>query len=151
MEMNSAVGARPRDRLRGDTIVVGIDVGSTTVKAVVVDPATKEILWSDYQRHETRQAEKVLELLVAIGGQFADVLRDHIRIFITGSGSHPLRGPIGARFVQEVNAVTMAVDHLHPDVRAVIELGGQDAKIILFHENQETGDKRAIASMNDKC
>src|SRR5947209_19495728 len=45
----------------------------------------------------------------------------------------------------------MAVDHLHPDVRAVIELGGQDAKIILFQEQEKTGDKRAIASMNDKC
>jgi activator of 2-hydroxyglutaryl-CoA dehydratase/predicted nucleotide-binding protein (sugar kinase/HSP70/actin superfamily) len=151
METNSAVGARPRDKLRGDTIVVGIDIGSTTVKAVVVDPATKEILWSDYQRHETRQAEKGLELLVAIGRQFEDIPRDHIRIFITGSGSGPLREPIGARFVQEVNAVTMAVGHLHPDVRAVIELGGQDAKIILFQEHERTGEKRAIASMNDKC
>ena len=47
--------------------------------------------------------------------------------------------------------MTMAVDHLHPDVRAVIELGGQDAKIIVYQEQQQTGDKRAIASMNDKC
>src|SRR5687767_5255072 len=100
MDTNSAVSVRPRDRLSGDTIVVGIDVGSTTVKAVVVDPATKEILWSDYQRHETRQAEKALELLVAIGRQFEDIRRDHIRMFITGSGSGPLREPIGARFVQ---------------------------------------------------
>src|SRR4029077_6670458 len=114
----------------GDAIVVGIDVGSTTVKAVVVDPATRQILWSDYQRHETRQAEKVLELLVAIGGQFPEVPRGKIRTFITGSGAGPLREPVGAKFVQEVNAVTMAVDYLHPDVHAVIELGGQDAQII---------------------
>ena len=143
--------ARPRARLTGDSIVVGVDVGSTTVKAVVIDPASRDILWSDYQRHETRQAEKALELLVAIGREFDDIPRDHIRAFITGSGSGPLREPLGARFVQEVNAVTMAVDHLHPDVRAVIELGGQDAKIILYQENEQTGDKRAIASMNDKC
>jgi activator of 2-hydroxyglutaryl-CoA dehydratase/predicted nucleotide-binding protein (sugar kinase/HSP70/actin superfamily) len=142
---------RPRARLKGDTIILGIDVGSTTVKAVVIDPDTKQILWSDYQRHETRQAEKVLELLVAIGGEFDDIPRENIRAFITGSGSGPLREPTGARFVQEVNAVTMAVDHLHPDVRAVIELGGQDAKIIIYQENEQTGDKRAIASMNDKC
>src|SRR5579872_3588515 len=93
-----------------DTIIVGIDVGSTTVKAVVIDPRSKEILWSDYQRHETRQAEKTLDLLVAIGGEFADIPRERIRTFITGSGSGPLREPIGARFVQEVNAVSMAVD-----------------------------------------
>src|SRR5579864_2433120 len=141
----------PREPPTGDTLVIGLDVGSTTVKAVVVDPATKAILWSDYQRHETRQAEKTLELLVAIGGAFAGIARERIRLFITGSGSGPLREPTGARFIQEVNAVTMAVDHLHPDVRAVIELGGQDAKIILFQENAQTGDKRAIASMNDKC
>ena len=68
----------------GDSIFVGIDVGSTTVKAVVIDPASRDILWSDYQRHETRQAEKVLELLVAIGGEFDHFSRDHIRAFITG-------------------------------------------------------------------
>jgi activator of 2-hydroxyglutaryl-CoA dehydratase/predicted nucleotide-binding protein (sugar kinase/HSP70/actin superfamily) len=147
----TGVAGRPRDRLRGESLLVGIDVGSTTVKAVVVDPETREILWSDYQRHETRQAEKTLELLVAIGGEFEDIRPDRIRTFITGSGSGPLREPIGSRFVQEVNAVTMAVDALHPDVRAVVELGGQDAKIILYQENQQTGDKRAIASMNDKC
>ncbi|HUR38529.1 MAG TPA: BadF/BadG/BcrA/BcrD ATPase family protein, partial [Planctomycetota bacterium] len=141
----------PRSRLSGDALVVGIDVGSTTVKAVAVDPQTKAILWSDYQRHETRQAEKTLELLVAIGDAFRDVPRAGIRAFITGSGAGPLKEPLGAKFVQEVNAVTMAVDHLHPDVRSVIELGGQDAKIIIYKENEQTGDKRAIASMNDKC
>ena len=73
-----------------DRLIVGIDVGSTTVKAVVVDPSTTEILWADYQRHETRQAEKTLELLVAIGREFHDIPREQIRIFITGSGSGPL-------------------------------------------------------------
>jgi len=132
------------------TLVVGIDVGSTTVKAVVVDPRTREILWSDYQRHETRQAEKVMELLVAIGDAFSDVPLDRVRVFITGSGAGPLREPLGAKFVQEVNAVTIAVDQLHPDVGSVVELGGQDAKIIVYKETA-SGEKRAIASMNDKC
>jgi activator of 2-hydroxyglutaryl-CoA dehydratase/predicted nucleotide-binding protein (sugar kinase/HSP70/actin superfamily) len=149
--VETTAGTSPRARLTGESIVIGIDVGSTTVKAVVIDPATREILWSDYQRHETRQAEKVLELLVAIGDQFQDIERGKIRTFITGSGAGPLREPLGAKFVQEVNSVTMAVDHLHPDVRSVIELGGQDAKIIIYKENEQTGDKRAIASMNDKC
>ena len=44
-------------------LVIGMDVGSTTVKAVVIDPDTLEILWHDYQRHHTKQPEKVLELL----------------------------------------------------------------------------------------
>ncbi len=132
-------------------LVIGVDVGSTTVKAVVVEPTTREILWSDYQRHETRQAEKVMELLVAIGNEFCDVPHDDIRVFITGSGATPLIKPLGARFVQEVNAVTLAVEALHPDVGSVVELGGQDAKIIIFNENPQTGEKQAICSMNDKC
>ncbi|GEC89619.1 BadF/BadG/BcrA/BcrD ATPase family protein [Brevibacillus brevis] len=134
-----------------DSVILGIDVGSTTVKATVVNPNNKEILWSDYQRHHTKQAEKVLELLVAIGNQFPHIPQKNIRVFITGSGAGPIAEHIGAKFVQEVNAVTMAVEQLHPDVGSVIELGGQDAKIIIFKENEETGNKQALTSMNDKC
>jgi activator of 2-hydroxyglutaryl-CoA dehydratase len=109
---------------RLDSLIIGIDVGSTTVKATVVDPNSKEIVWSDYQRHQTKQAEKVLELLVAIGNEFPDVQQENIRVFATGSGSGPIAPHIGAKFVQEVNAVTMAVEQLHPDVGSVVELGG---------------------------
>ncbi|HUC92486.1 MAG TPA: BadF/BadG/BcrA/BcrD ATPase family protein [Paenibacillus sp.] len=136
---------------RPDAFIIGVDVGSTTVKATAVDPESKRILWSDYQRHHTKQAEKVLELLIAIGNAFPDIKQENIRVFTTGSGSGPIAPHIGAKFVQEVNAVTMAVEHLHPDVGSVIELGGQDAKIIIFKENEETGNKQAITSMNDKC
>ena len=132
-------------------LYVGMDVGSTTVKAVVVDPATRKILWKDYQRHETRQPEKVIEFLVAIGNAFPDNKREDFKIYCTGSGAGPLAAPIGANFVQEVNAVTLAVEELHPDVGSVVELGGQDAKIIIFVPNDKTGEKQAINSMNDKC
>jgi activator of 2-hydroxyglutaryl-CoA dehydratase/predicted nucleotide-binding protein (sugar kinase/HSP70/actin superfamily) len=140
---------------RTQPVCIGIDVGSTTVKAVVVDPQTHEILWGDYQRHLTKQAEKVQEMLVAIGNQFPNLGPGTIRTFITGSGAGPLVAPIGSKFVQEVNAVTLAVEKLHPDVGSVVELGGQDAKIIIFKEAKDdegnsTG-KTAIASMNDKC
>src|SRR6185295_1540481 len=70
---------------------------------------------------------------------------------LTGSGSGPLAKPTGGKFVQEVNAVTLAVEHLHPDVLSVVELGGQDAKIIMFKKDGKTGSKTANASMNDKC
>ena len=133
-----------------DEAVIGIDVGSTTVKAVVVDPATKQIVWSDYQRHHTKQPEKVLEFLVRIGAALEGMPREKIRVFVTGSGSGPLAGPLGAKFVQEVNAVTLAVERLHPNAGSVVELGGQDAKIIIFKEN-EKGEKTASCSMNDKC
>lgn len=128
-------------------LVLGVDVGSTTVKTVLVDPRSHSILWSDYQRHETKQAEKVLEQLKAVSGRFPSISR----VFLTGSGAEPLTGPLGGKFVQEVNAVTMAVDRLHPEAGSVIELGGQDAKIIIYKPNGQGGSKRAIASMNDKC
>ncbi len=136
---------------RTEPLFIGIDVGSTTVKAVVVDPTDKQILWSDYQRHQTKQPEKVLEFLIRIGNSFPNVRQQDIRCFITGSGGSPIAPQIGAKFVQEVNAVTLAVETLHPDVGSVCELGGQDAKIIIFKKNEQTGDKTAITSMNDKC
>ncbi len=132
-------------------LVIGMDVGSTTVKAVVIDPQTKEIIWSDYQRHHTKQPEKVLELLNAILEKFPEQPSDAWQLFLTGSGASPLVAPTGGRFVQEVNAVTLAVEHKHPDVLSVIELGGQDAKIIMFKEDKATGQKTASTSMNDKC
>jgi activator of 2-hydroxyglutaryl-CoA dehydratase len=131
-------------------LMVGLDVGSTTVKAVVIDPATDKILWSDYQRHDTKQPEKCLEFLKRIEGDFS-VPHEKIRIFITGSGGGGVANLIGAKFVQEVNAVALAVEKLYSDCGSVIELGGQDAKIIIFKEDPETGRKKKIPSMNDKC
>ncbi|HTB73013.1 MAG TPA: BadF/BadG/BcrA/BcrD ATPase family protein, partial [Polyangiaceae bacterium] len=138
-----------------------MDVGSTTVKAVVFEPASKEILWSDYQRHNTKQPEYVLSMLETILAAFPDRPIGDWKIFLTGSGSAPLCASTGGKFVQEVNAVTLAVEHLHPDVGSVIELGGQDAKIIMFKDGKGKAvgaddddgpvQKTAVASMNDKC
>ena len=132
-------------------LFVGIDVGSTTAKITVVTPESRDIVWSKYERHQTKQPEKVLEMLEEIGAAFPEVPREAMRCFITGSGGGPIAPHIGAKFVQEVNAVTMAVEARHPDVGSVVELGGQDAKIIIFKENEQTGQKNATTSMNDKC
>jgi activator of 2-hydroxyglutaryl-CoA dehydratase/predicted nucleotide-binding protein (sugar kinase/HSP70/actin superfamily) len=132
-------------------VVIGLDVGSTTVKAVALDAKTRSVRWRDYQRHETKQPEKCRELLGAAMAALADVPPSAVRVLITGSGAGPLTAPLGARFVQEVNAVTMAVEMLHPDVGSVVELGGQDAKIIMFRQPSATGDRTVTASMNDKC
>src|SRR6266496_1108329 len=130
--------------------MVGLDVGSTTVKAVVVNAATDEILWQDYQRHETKQPEKTLEFLKRMEKD-AGISRHNTRMFLTGSGGGGIAEQIGAKFVQEVTAVSLAVEKLHPEVYSVIELGGQDAKIIVFKDDEETGRKKKIPSMNDKC
>ncbi len=129
---------------------VGLDVGSTTVKAVVVDAKTDQTLWQDYQRHDTRQPEKVLEFLNRMRDEVG-VAPGNARLFVTGSGGGTLAELIGAKFVQEVHAVSLAVEKMHPEVYSVIELGGQDAKIIVFKDDEETGRKKKIPSMNDKC
>src|SRR5688572_5949161 len=135
-----------------EAIVLGVDVGSTTVKAVALSPSTMEVLWCDYQRHQTKQPEKVLEMLEAIEAAFPNSPKTDWRVFMTGSGAAPLCAGVGAKFVQEVNAVTLAVEKLHPDVGSVIELGGQDAKIIIFKASKdESAGKTAVPSMNDKC
>ncbi len=131
--------------------MVGMDVGSTTVKAVVIDAATDEILWRDYQRHDTKQPEKVLEFLKRFEVEVDGFKADNTRMFITGSGGSGMSKYLGSKFVQEVNAVSLAVEKLYPEAGSVIELGGQDAKIIIFKEDPETGRKKKIPSMNDKC
>jgi activator of 2-hydroxyglutaryl-CoA dehydratase/predicted nucleotide-binding protein (sugar kinase/HSP70/actin superfamily) len=130
--------------------MAGLDVGSTTVKAVVLDRRDGRIVWREYQRHETKQPEKVLEFLRRMETE-AGISPRNTRIFITGSGGGTLAGLIGAKFVQEVTAVSAAVETFHPEAYSVIELGGQDAKIIVFRDNPESGGKKKIPSMNDKC
>jgi predicted CoA-substrate-specific enzyme activase len=130
--------------------MVGLDVGSTTVKACVVETATDKIIWQDYQRHETKQPEKVLEFARRIESEVG-ISPENCRVFMTGSGGTGLADLIGAKFVQEVTAVSLAVEKMHPEVYSVIELGGQDAKIIVFKDDAESGRKKKIPSMNDKC
>ncbi|HEY3251155.1 MAG TPA: BadF/BadG/BcrA/BcrD ATPase family protein [Ignavibacteria bacterium] len=132
-------------------LYIGFDVGSTTVKAVVMDIDEDKILWSDYQRHDTKQPEKSLELLKASEASVGKENLEGARIFITGSGGSNIGRHLGAKFVQEVNAVSLAVEKFYPNTLSVIELGGQDAKIIVFKEDPETGKKKKIPSMNDKC
>ncbi len=133
-----------------ESLYIGIDVGSTTVKAVVVDPKKDTLLWHNYQKHKTRQPEKVLDFLKRIEEYFMIPL-EQFRIFITGSGGSALASFIGAKFVQEVNAVALAVEKFHPKVGSVIELGGQDAKVLIFNDIPGSDRKKKFASMNDKC
>src|SRR6476646_4114543 len=139
---------KPQDHVT--KFMVGLDVGSTTVKAIGVDAATDQVLWQDYQRHETKQPEKTLEFLKRMEAEVG-IDRHNTRIFMTGSGGSGIADQIGAKFVQEVTAVSLAVEKLHPEVYSVIELGGQDAKIIVFKDDEESGRKKKIPSMNDKC
>ncbi len=130
---------------------MGLDVGSTTVKAVVVEAESGHAVWKRYERHDGKQGRQVLAFLQAVEEALPLARAEELQISITGSGGGMLAELLGARFVQEVNAVSLAVEKLHPATRSVIELGGQDAKIILFREDPASGQKRKICTMNDKC
>ncbi len=128
-----------------NVMYLGIDVGSTTVKAVLLDK--DKIIWKKYERHNARQPEMVLEYLNYIQANFRDV---EFEIFITGSGGRAIAPYINAHYIQEVNAVTYAVEKLHPEAGSVIELGGQDAKVIIW-KTDDQGRKTTLTFMNDKC
>jgi predicted CoA-substrate-specific enzyme activase len=128
-----------------DLLYAGIDVGSTTVKAVVLDDDSR-VIWKKYSRHGTKQPELVRELLLEIREAFPE---NDLSLFITGSGSRSMADAINARYIQEVNALCFAVENLHPDVSSVIELGGQDAKVIIW--KGEKDDRTTLTFMNDKC
>jgi predicted CoA-substrate-specific enzyme activase len=109
--------------------IVGMDVGSTTVKTVIVE--NDRILWQDYQRHNTRQAEKVLKFLGRMEAE-CDLEPGRDIIFFTGSGSGFISPLVGGKFIQEVVAVAAAVEKFHPEVSFVSEIGGEDMKTIFF-------------------
>jgi predicted CoA-substrate-specific enzyme activase len=109
--------------------IVGMDVGSTTVKAIIAEGG--RIVWRDYQRHNSRQAEKVLEFLDRMETG-CDLQAGRDVVLFTGSGSGFISPLVGGKFIQEVVAVAAAVEKLHPEVSFVSEIGGEDMKTIFF-------------------
>ncbi len=107
---------------------LGIDVGSTTVKTVIIDE-DKQIVYSEYQRHFSKVREAVKDQLQVIGEKYPD---DTFKLCMTGSAGLGLATGAEISFVQEVNSAFVAVKERFPDADAVIELGGEDAKIIFL-------------------
>lgn len=106
---------------------LGIDVGSTTVKTVIIDNG--EIIYSKYQRHFSKVKETVIEQLNAIAKIYTDCT---FKIAITGSAGLGIANASGISFVQEVYSAFVAVEKSYPDADVVVELGGEDAKIIFL-------------------
>ena len=107
---------------------IGIDIGSTTVKVVVLDEQNK-LLFRSYERHFSKVREKACEVLHSIAPTYSG---QDVRLVITGSAGLGVAKASGVDFVQEVYATAAAVNEYIPDTDAVIELGGEDAKIIFF-------------------
>ncbi|MBQ8344647.1 MAG: 2-hydroxyglutaryl-CoA dehydratase, partial [Clostridia bacterium] len=106
---------------------LGVDIGSTTVKLVLMEGET--IVYEKYERHLSRVRQKTAELL----GELRDTVADRpLCVALSGSSGLGLAEACGLPFVQEVFATGETVRQQEPDASAVIELGGEDAKIIFF-------------------
>ena len=120
---------------------VGLDIGSTTVKAVVLDQSDslKDTLFSDYRRHHANVRATVAGLLVDIRKELVELGRgdEPIRLSITGSGGLALADNLHVPFIQEVIAETEAIDKEYPQADVIIELGGEDAKITYLKPTPE--------------
>src|SRR5947208_12778895 len=140
--------AAPEASVReGAGMLCGIDVGSTTCKYVLAS-ASGEVLAQAYERHNTKQGEKVLDFLSCLGsGHGLTPERD--RICFTGSGAGIIGPLVGGKIIQEVVAVAAAVEKLHPLVRFVSEIGGEDMKTIFFNGNGPSKSKQVL--MQSAC
>lgn len=107
---------------------LGIDIGSTTVKIAILNPKG-ELLFSDYERHYANIQETLAALLKKAYAKLGELT---LAPMITGSGGLTLAKHLGVPFVQEVIAVSTALQSYAPQTDVAIELGGEDAKIIYF-------------------
>ena len=107
---------------------IGIDIGSTTVKVVVLDEENR-LLFRSYERHYAQTRQRACQTLSSIQRMLAG---KDIKLAITGSAGLGVAKAAEIHFVQEVYATAAAVNTYLPDTDAVIELGGEDAKIIFF-------------------
>ena len=114
---------------------MGIDVGSTTVKVVVLDE-NDEFIYSEYERHRA----DIRSTIIAVVGRALDTIQEKcsegekqtISVKVTGSGGLAVSHWLSIPFIQEVVASTTAVQKIIPQTDVVIELGGEDAKITYF-------------------
>ena len=112
---------------------LGIDVGSTTIKVVLLDE-DKKILYSDYQRHLSLIKEKSAEMLEKVKPFTKD---EKVTISISGSAGMGVATECNINFVQEVYATRVAAKEYEPDTDTIIELGGEDAKILFLTNGLE--------------
>ena len=121
---------------------MGLDVGSTTAKIAVMDDEGK-LVYSKYERHNARVSELVSRYFDEIQQQVgADA---QVSLCVTGSVGMATAEQLGAEFVQEVVAASIYAKNAHPEAKALIDIGGEDAKVIFFH-----GGKMELR-MNGNC
>ena len=123
------------------TTRLGIDIGSTTLKAVLLDQNNR-VTYSSYKRHFSKVDETILDMLGELKNHLPD--GEDVTVAITGSAGMGFADSVGIPFIQEVYATKKAVDTLLPGTDVVIELGGEDAKILFLQNGLEV-------RMNGSC
>ena len=103
---------------------IGIDIGSTTVKVVVLDE-NDNIIYSDYQRHHSKSREKAVEML---SDAISHSTAKNVTVALSGSAALKVADVTGLTFIQEVFSEKIAVDQLIGDVDVVVELGGEEKR-----------------------
>ena len=121
---------------------IGLDIGSTTIKAIVLSP-DGDIVFSCYERHNAQIQEKLLSVFTAIHERLGNV---QAAVCLTGSVGMGVAERYGLPFIQEVVAATHYIRHQRNGIATLIDIGGEDAKIIFFKDNEAT-DLR----MNGNC
>lgn len=112
---------------------LGIDIGSTTVKAIVLDGL--DVVFEDYRRHHADVRAELVNLLHDI--EVALPVGTQVQAAVTGSGGMSVAGSLGVSFVQEVIAGTAATREFNPTADVIVELGGEDAKLTYLHPTPE--------------
>ena len=120
---------------------VGLDIGSTTIKCVALDERDK-LVFSDYERHYSHILEKSEELLRRVCDSC--IPGGRAKLAISGSAGMGMAEAVGVPFVQEVFATRVAANRLSPGTDCIIELGGEDAKILFLSGAMEV-------RMNGSC
>ena len=113
---------------------IGIDIGSTTIKCVVLDD-NGNLIHKSYERHFAMIKEKTREVIKGLIDKFN--ITEPVICAVSGSAGMGLAERAGVPFVQEVYATKVAISHRLPDTDVVIELGGEDAKILFLKGNLE--------------
>jgi len=130
-------------------LFLGIDIGSVTVKTALFD-ANKALLFAAYTRIKGDPAQSLVNELTALASRFPEVRIEAAGI--TGSGGKQVAEIIGARFVNEILAQASFAGRYHPRARTIIEMGGEDAKLIrLSRDADGAGSRIEDFSMNTAC
>lgn len=131
-----------KDKMKSYSLKIGLDVGSTTAKIVVFDE-NDNLVYSQYKRHNAKVGELVKSYLEDLKSQFGSDAKASISV--TGSVGMAVAQQLEADFLQEVVAATVYTRHSHPDAKILIDIGGEDAKVVFFN------GKNTELRMNGNC